>query len=236
MKNVFYQTEKAGGGASPQAAAPRFLKMKRLFALLFALSLGMQWAYAFDFTNSSGGKTFYYNIIDASNRYVEVTYPNTSSDPWGGYTKPTGYWTLLSAAIYQGQTYTVTRIGNYAFQNCTGLTSVTIPNSVTQIGTHAFRGCTGLSSVSIPGSVTLIGYNAFQNCTGLTSVTLNYGLNTIDSDTFSGCTGLTSVSLPNSLTDIGSYAFDGCTGLTSVTIPGRVTTIGISAHHTGVPR
>ena len=194
MKNVSYQTETAGGSASPQAAAPRFLKMKRLLALLFVLFVGMQWGYAYDFSNTSGGKTFYYNIIDATNRYVEVTYPNTSSNPWGGYTKPTGYWTLLSAVIYQGQTYTVTRIGSYAFKNCTGLTSVSLPNSVTTIGESAFDGCSGLASVNIPTSATSIGQYAF------------YG------------TGISSATIPSGVTTLGDYAFKDCNNLTSVTI------------------
>ena len=65
----------------------------------------------------------------------------------------------------------VTGIGDSAFYNCTGLTSVTIPDSVTSIGQYAFYGCTGLTSVTIPDSVTSIGSYAFYGCTGLTSVT-----------------------------------------------------------------
>ena len=64
----------------------------------------------------------------------------------------------------------MTSIGNSAFSYCSGLTSVTIPNSVTTIGSNAFRGCSGLTSVTIPNSVTTIGGNAFTQCSGLTSV------------------------------------------------------------------
>ena len=76
-----------------------------------------------------------------------------------------------------GQTYTVTSIGNFAFSWCTGLTSVTIPDSVTSIGYGAFSECISLTSVTIPDSVdipdgvTSIGDRAFGNCTELTSVT-----------------------------------------------------------------
>ena len=95
-------------------------------------------------------------------------------------------------------------IGDRDFYECSGLTSVTIPNSVTSIDNSAFEGCSGLTSVTIPNSVTSIGYSAFY-----------------------GCSGLTSVTIPNSVTSIGIYAFYGCSGLTEcysyITNPSLVT-------------
>ena len=146
----------------------------------------------------------------------------------------------------------ITTIGNYAFQNCTGLTSVTIPNSVTSIGNFAFRdctgltevtigenvatiggetfwGCTGLTSITIPNSVTSIGYAAFNDCTGLTEVTIGENVATIGQHAFEDCTGLTNLTIPNSVTSIESFAFNGCTGLTSITLGNGVTSIGGSA-------
>ena len=82
-----------------------------------------------------------------------------------------------------------------AFSNCTGLTSITIPDSVTSIGGYAFSDCTSLTSITIPDSVT-----------------------SIDHDAFSGCTGLTNVTIGNSVTRIGYSAFYGCTGLKEVHI------------------
>ena len=114
---------------------------------------------------------------------------------------------FLSETIdYEGKTYTIMSIGQWAFSSCTSLTSVSIPNSVTSIGYKAFGGCKSLKSVTIPNNVTSIGGSAF-----------------------SGCTGLTSVTIPNSITSIGNFAFEGCSGLTSVTIPNSVTNIGENA-------
>ncbi len=117
----------------------------------------------------------------------------------------------------------VTSIGDFAFEYCTGLTSVTIPDSVTSIGVDAFYDCTGLASVTIPDSVTSIGSSAFYGCTGLESVTIPDSVTSIGSSALSGCTGLTSVTIPDSVTIIGDSAFKNCTGLTSVTIPDSVT-------------
>ena len=149
----------------------------------------------------------------------------------------------------------VQKIPAYAFADCTGLTSVTIPDGVTSIGDWAFYNCTGLTSITIPDSVTSIGSSAFRDCTGLTSVTIGAGVTSIGDDAFSGCTGLTeinwnavsvadfdhnsnvfynagtagdgiTVTFGDSVQKIPAYAFEGCTGLTSITIPDSVTSIG----------
>ena len=98
-------------------------------------------------------------------------------------------------------------IGSYAFSGCTGLTSVTIPNSVTSIGEEAFFECEGLTSITIPNSVTAIGDRAFFWCEGLTEVTIPNSVISIGSSAFYGCSGLTSVTIPNSVTSIGSNPF-----------------------------
>ena len=103
-----------------------------------------------------------------------------------------------------------------AFQGCTRLTSITIPNSVTSIGQQAFRECTGLTSITIPNSVTNIGNYAFKGCSGLTSITIPNSVTSIDSNAFEGCRRLTAVTIPNSVTSIGESAFYNCTGLTTV--------------------
>ena len=120
---------------------------------------------------------------------------------------------------------TVTCIGGYAFNGCTSLTSVTIPNSVTSIVGYAFDGCTSLTSVTIPDSVTSIGEFAFHNCKSLTSVTIPSSVTSIDEYAFCYCGSLTSVTIPDSVTSIGYGAFINCKSLTSVTIPNSVTSI-----------
>ena len=125
----------------------------------------------------------------------------------------------------------VTNIGEWAFGSCSGLTSVTIPNSVTSIGSYAFSYCSGLTSITIPKSVSSIGICTFRDCTSLTSVTIPNSVTNIGRYAFQRCTSLTSVTIPNSVTTIESHAFSGCSGLTSVTIPNSVMDIGSYAFY-----
>ena len=106
-----------------------------------------------------------------------------------------GSVSIPEKVTYNNVDYSVTSIGERAFENCSGLTSVVIPDSVTSIGEAAFANCSSLTSVNIPNSVTSIESGAFISCSGLTSITI-----------------------PNSVTSIGLQAFYGCSGLTSVYI------------------
>jgi hypothetical protein len=111
----------------------------------------------------------------------------------------------------------VTSIGNFAFFDCSSLTSFVIPNSVTSIGIYAFYDCSGLTSIEIPNSVTSIGDYAFSGCSGLTSIEIPNSVTSIETYVFRGCSGLTSIEIPSSVTTIRSEAFSGCSGLTSIT-------------------
>ena len=114
----------------------------------------------------------------------------------------------------------ITKIYQYAFYNCKGLTSITIPDSVTSIGDFAFYNCTGLTSVTIPDSVTSIGDFAFYNCTSLTTVNWNAIACTSAGSSsypiFKGCSNLATVNIGDNVKIIPSDAFYGCTGLTTV--------------------
>ena len=123
----------------------------------------------------------------------------------------------------------VASIGRYAFQNCSGLTSVTIPNSVISIDDFAFSGCSGLTSVNLSNSVKNIGSDAFNGCTGLSSITFPNSVMNISDNAFSGCSNLTSIAIPNSVKNIGKQAFQNCSNLTSVNIGNSLTSIGVNA-------
>ena len=126
--------------------------------------------------------------------------------------------TIPSTVTYNGINYSVTSIGDEAFEYCRGLTSITIPNSVTSIGDYVFYGCRGLTSITIPNSVTSIGNFAFGSCSGLTSVTIPNSVTSIGTSAFENCRGLTSITIPNSVTSIGNSAFGFCVGLTSIIV------------------
>ena len=105
----------------------------------------------------------------------------------------------------QGKTgsYTVpkgtTSIGEYAFANCSCLTSITLPGSLKSIEANAFEKCTGLTDITLPCSLTSIGTTAFEDCSSLENVTLPNGPTTIQKDAFIDCTGLKRITIPGSL-------------------------------------
>ncbi len=112
----------------------------------------------------------------------------------------------------------VTSIGNYAFEDCSSLTSIKIPDGVTSIGHGAFVGCSSLTSITIPDSMTSIGESAFSWCESLVSVIIPNGITSIEEDTFYECSSLTLINIPASVTSIEDGAFSGCSSLTSITV------------------
>ena len=108
------------------------------------------------------------------------------------------------------------KLGDYVFNDCYGLTSLTLPSSVTKIGCYALSNCIGLTSLTLPSSVTEIGEHAFLNCRGLTNFTIPSGVTSIGTSAFFCCYGLISLTIPSSVTSIGGFAFNDCSGLTSI--------------------
>ncbi len=218
-------------------------QFKLTFVLTMLMSMvGLQAFAAWDTSTKINVNGLYY-YLDKDNSQAQVT-----SLPWGRFI---GDIVIPSSITHETKTYSVTSIGEYAFESCEGMTSVTIPNSVTSIGESAFSFCYGLTSVTIPNSVTSIGYRAFYGCTGLATFYCDgNNLTDIGSGAFYGTAwynnhpdGLvyfcqvayeykgempanTSITLNEGTIGIAPYAFYNCTGLTSITIPNSVTSIG----------
>ena len=155
--------------------------------------------------------------------YTVLTVPSGGKDgevEVGSNLFASGDISIPATIVHNGQTYTVTSIGDYAFTSSYNLASVDIPDSVTSIGNGAFLMCDGLTSVDIPDSVTSIGNEAFSMCDGLTSVDIPDSVTSIGDYAFSECSGLTSVTIPGSVTSIGDRAFEICTSLSSITFAG----------------
>ncbi|MBO7651822.1 MAG: leucine-rich repeat domain-containing protein [Bacteroidales bacterium] len=181
------------------------------------------------------GQFTFYNCIGLT----EVTIPNSvTSIGQSAFTNTGWYNNQLDGILYldnwclgyKGDSPTgslaITEgtkiIGDGAFKDCTGLTSVTFPNSVTLIGYNAFSGCNGLISVTIGNSVTSIDVNAFSDCSGLTSVTIPNSVTSIGGSAFHN-SGLISVIIGNSVMNIGNSAFQGCNALAEVYYTGTIT-------------
>lgn len=180
----------------------------------------------------------YYNLYSNPNT-AEVT---SNPDSYLGNVS------IPSIVDFEGINYNVISIGNAAFANCGGLTSVTIPNSVVTIGKSAFKNCKSLTSVSlgenltaiadftfencnnlnnviIPNSVTSIGWSSFEDCSSMISVTIPNKVTFIGNSAFKNCSSLLSVALGNEVESISDYAFLGCSSLASLVIPSSVMSI-----------
>lgn len=190
----------------------------------------------------------YFNVENERNTAEVIRHSSYSNLP--------ANLSIPSTISYNGETYTVTKIGRDAFKNCGNFTSVTLPVSLEVIDDYAFYSCTGISSITIPENVTLFNESVFTGCTSLTSVVWNAKncetnwfphffnvASQITSFTFGDkvqsvpnaicveMSNLQSIIIPNGVKVIGIDAFYGCTGLTSITIPNSVTTIGDQAFY-----
>lgn len=112
----------------------------------------------------------------------------------------------------------VTAIGSYAFEGCSVLARIDIPDSVVSIGKRAFSSCTRLTSITLPDSIEYIDEYAFSQCSGLVHIDLSANLSVLSSNVFYKCTSLPKISIPASVTYVGDSAFYGCSALTGVYI------------------
>ena len=122
-----------------------------------------------------------------------------------------------------------TSIGISAFDSCTDLSAVLIPNSVKNIGEYAFSNCSGLINVTLGTGLTGIDKGVFTKCTSLVAIEIPNSVISIGDDAFSDCTSLANIEIPNSVTSIGRYAFSCCESLASVSLGSGVTSVGTQA-------
>ena len=217
------------------------MKTTRLLTLFGVLALALS-AYAQKFQSGD----LYYNITSNTSPYtVEVTYQDDTSANYSGLTTVV----IPSTVIYEGQTYSVTKIGDLSFYECSSLNSVTIPESVTRLGQEVFA-YSGLSSMTMSTSVDSVGLGAFHETPWFnnlpdgmvyinnvlytykgtmpdnTSLVVADGTVAISNAAFEGCSGLTSITIAESVKHIDIRAFSYCTNLSSITFLGSVTKIG----------
>ena len=192
--------------------------MKKLFSL-FILCLCFSTAWGHDVEVDG----IYYNLNN-EDKTASVTFKGDNIFSYEN--EYTGDVVIPETINVNGTQYQVTSLGGHCFYDCTGLTSITIPNSVTSLENNCFGWCSSLTSITIPNSVTSLGGSCFSDCSGLTSITIPNSVTSLGGNCFDGCSGLTSVTIPNSVTSLGDGCFSQCSGLTSVTIPNSVTSLG----------
>ena len=118
----------------------------------------------------------------------------------------------------------VTKIKDYCFDRCSGLTSITLPNTITEISPYAFRYCTGLTEIEIPASAE-IKNNAFERCSNLVRVTTQGGFGNIGSRAFGDCSKLEEFEFNDTVTEVSKWCFIGCSSLKYIELPASLTNI-----------
>ena len=227
---------------------------KKLLASVMAFALCLFVLATYMVVKQKNGEGWKINVVDQSETFLRF---KILSDSTAELTKESSYRGHKSITIpekvrIEGKVYTVTSIGESAFEGCSSLTSIKIPEGVTSIGGSAFAGCSSLTSIKIPEGVTSIGEEAFLGCSSLTSIKIPEGVTSIGESAFYDCDSLepkllvydkgtkcygwignkekcTDVEIPEGVTSIGGSAFEECSSLTSIKIPKSVTSIGESA-------
>lgn len=190
-----------------------------------------------------GNNTLYYSL-DIVNNIATVIYPNQSAsdneDHWLGYTRPQGHLEIPGTIVYDNHSYNVTRIGDYAFEGCDGVQSVTIGENVDIVAPKSFEGCHNITTVHLNavnctqmhGKSDMYGtnYNSvfYDSRSVLTTISMGDGVTRIPDNAFIGLENITSpLSIPSTVTYIGDYAFKGCSNMTgNLTLPSNISAIG----------
>lgn len=171
------------------------------------------------FTTQYNDIAYRCEVIVSHQNYVRIT-PVTGPDAVAGAVS------LPSTVKYDGHTYIVSQVGANAFNNYTGITSVTLPATISIIEASAFRNCRALTSVNVPTSLSVIGDSAFANCSLLQSFQFVTSLSSLGQACFRGCSSLACVNLPSTITAIPADAFYGCSSITSLQLPSTILHIG----------
>lgn len=207
---------------------------KRLLSMILALSMMLTILPVNAITalaaNNSCGANLTYELTQNTDDPGTYTLTIRGEGAMYGYSSSTVPWNaqkskITSVVIGNG----VTSIGNNAFEDCSALKKLDIPQSVTEIGSKAFLGCSALTSLALPQTVNRIGNTAFQGCSNLETINIPSGVKLIEKDTFHGCEKLNDVTIPTGVTLIGNSAFKACKAFKNIEIPEGVTKIGTNA-------
>ena len=186
-----------------------------------------------DYRNTEPWRRFS-NVVSSDNAFVEVdslyfVKTGESTVSISLYTGNQSILSIPSTIIHDGYTYTVTGIESFAFNKCTTLERVEMPNTITAIGNAAFRGCKRLKSITLSDNITVIGNSAFEECSQLATIDIPNSVTSIGEATFRKCVSLININLPESITTIGNSTFEECSQLATIDIPHSVTGIGEAA-------
>ncbi|MCR5017319.1 MAG: leucine-rich repeat domain-containing protein [Bacteroidales bacterium] len=193
-----------------------------LFALIAAVTSCSKLNSGDSFNQTVGGVEYNFEVIVSKIPFVRLTPVSVPSAVKGDITLPT-------TAEYDGVTYTVTQIGQRAFFDYTGITSVTLPKTLSQIENEAFAGCTSLQTINTPQPLSVIGEYAFDGCSGLKAFSLEASISELGKGAFRGCASLEELAFTPTITEIPDELCNGCTSLKEIGLPSTIMRVGASA-------